>query len=804
MLRIYLKTAWRNAVANKVFTLINLGSLVIGITLFIFISIWLTGELSYDKGFANADRIYRVETNLQMQDGSLNSLAGVGWPVGKVLATEYPEIERVTYLRNWRPIINVNGTHFYEDGLYADNEFLKVFSYQLLEGTTSNALKEPFSIVISEEMKQKYFANQQNVIGKILMLNDTVPYKVTGIFKKPATPSHLKFEMLASLSTMDALSPKMTKDEYASGWFDVNMYNFIQLKKNASADALGAKVKNLVEQHAPEVIKQTGFKPSLTLRPLTKIYLYSNMPTVRGSVGNIQTVRLFFLIGLFILAIACLNFINLTTSKSVERAKEIGVKKVLGCDRKKLIVQFLMEAGLLCISAVAISIVLLALLIPEFNQLSGKTYTWASFFSYTNCLLIVAIIVVLIPLAGFYPALVLSSFKPIAVLKGKVTSSLSGVLLRKGLVISQFVISISFIIGTIIIWKQMNFMQNQNLGFDKDKILLVNQKNLPGNIVFSNNNYFKNTLMGKPGIVAISANGGVPGRSGWTSQFAWPEGKPKDAQLIVEYIPVDEAYLHTLGLRLKAGRDFRPGSKLDSAASLIVNEAAVREFGWKNAEDALGKKLTTSGKDGQVIGVLKDYHQHGLQEKINPVVLGVSDYPQLLAIRYGNISPQKLTAEVKTAWSAAYKGYELDYRFMDEDFQLQYQDEAKFEGLFTIAAFFSIVIACMGLLGLAIFTAQKRIKEIGVRKVLGASVSSIAVLLSKDFLKLVVVAIAIAMPLSWWAMGQWLQKFAYRITISYSIFLAAGAVAILLSILTISYQAIKAAIADPVKGLRSE
>jgi putative ABC transport system permease protein len=350
----------------------------------------------------------------------------------------------------------------------------------------------------------------------------------------------------------------------------------------------------------------------------------------------------------------------------------------------------------------------------------------------------------------------------------------------------------------------MSFMQSQKLGFDKDKVLLVDQEKLPGNITRSNTRFFKNNLMSQPGIVSVSANGGVPGRNGWTAQMAWPEGKPKNAQLIVEYIPVDETYLGTLGLQLMTGRDFRPGSVVDSGSSLIVNEAAVKEFGWKNAEDALGKKLTTSGKDGQVIGVLKDYHQHGLQEKINPVVLGVSDYPSLVAIRYNNISPEKLTTEVKVAWSAAYSGYDLDYHFMDEDFQLQYQDEAKFEHLFGIAAFFSIVIACMGLFGLAIFTAQKRIKEIGVRKVLGASVSSIAVLLSKDFMKLVTIAIASSIPLSWWAMDIWLQKFAYRITISYGIFLTAGATAILLSMITISYQAIKAALTDPVKSLRSE
>ncbi|HXL56689.1 MAG TPA: ABC transporter permease, partial [Chitinophagaceae bacterium] len=364
-----LKMAWRNAVANRSYTIISLSSLVLGITLFFFIIIWVKRELSYDKNFPDAERICRVETDLQMQDGSTSALPGVGWPIGKILATDYPEIERVTYMRDWYPIINFKGTHFYEDALYADNEFFNVFQYQLSEGNAATALTEPFSFVISKQLKEKYFGNEQSVVGKILMISDTIPYKITGVFKDLSAPSHLKFDMIGSLISVCALyGPQDCKRRYASGWFDVNMYNYVKLKKNVPVDVAESKIKNLVLEKGKEAVAQTGFKPALKLRPVTEIYLYSGMSTGKGTTGNIKTVRLFLIIGIFILIIACLNFINLTTAKSVERAKEIGIKKVLGSNRRKLIFQFITETALLCFVATIISILLMIILLPLFNQ----------------------------------------------------------------------------------------------------------------------------------------------------------------------------------------------------------------------------------------------------------------------------------------------------------------------------------------------------------------------------------------------------------------------------------------------------
>jgi len=804
MIKNYFKTAWRNAIASRAYTIISLSSLVLGITLFFFISIWVKKEWSYDKSFPDADRIYRVETNIQMQDGTTNSLPAVGWPVGKVLATDYPEIDNVTYMRDWLPIIHFKGTHFYEDALYADEEFFNMFQYQLSEGNAASALTEPFSIVISKKLKEKYFGNEQNVIGKVLMINDTIPYKITGVFKDLSAPSHLKFDMIGSLNTICALYPGDCKEEYASGWYDVNMYNYIKLKKHVPLAAAEAKIKNLILEKGKEAVEQTGFKSTLKLTPLTKIYLYSNMPTGVGATGNIKSVRFFLLIGIFILIIACLNFINLTTAKSVERAKEIGIKKVLGSNRKKLIFQFLTETALLCFAATIISILLMIILLPLFNQFLGEAFTTGNLFSLTNILLMLAIFLLLIPLAGFYPAWVLSSFKPISVLKGRFSHTASATLLRKGLVVIQFVISIAFIMATIIIWKQMQFMQNKNPGFDKNKILLVDVNKIPWQMRKNNAQIFKNILLAQHGISSITACFAVPGRSGWNSQMAWPEGKPKDAGLIVEYIPVDEDYIKTLGLQLEAGRNFRPGSKVDSTEGLIINETAAKYFGWSDTNNAIGKKLSTSGKKGEVIGVLKDYHQHGFQEKINPIVLGISPSINLFAIRYSAITPKQVTKDAQVAWNKTYKGYPIEYRFMDEDFQRQYEKEERFQNLFAIAAVLSIVIACMGLLGLAIYTVQKRVKEIGVRKVLGASATNIAALLSKDFLKLVIIAIVIATPLAWWAMNKWLQEFAYRISIHWWIFFVAGFLAIFIALVTVSFQAIKAAVANPVESLRTE
>lgn len=802
MLKNYFKIAWRNSLKNKTFTLISIVSLVIGITLFFLIGIWTKGELSYDKNFKSPDKICRVQSTTITKDGAVSRFQTVGWPIGKILSTQYPEIESVCYLRNWSPIIYFKENHFYENALFADQNFFSVFGYQLKEGNPSSALSEPFSLVISKELEQKYFGNEP-AIGKTIMISDTIPYKITGVFKDLSAPSHLKFDMIGSFSSFCSLNSGACEEEFASGWFDLNVYNYIRLKPTASVATVESKIKNLVLDQGKEAVKKYGFKSTLSLMPFSDIYLHSGMPTGAGSTGNYKTVRLFVIIGIFILLIACLNFINLTTARSAERVKEIGVKKVLGSDRKRLIIQFLFETAVLCSIAAIISLLLTTLLLPVFNQFTGKTFTLGDLFSTGNMFLLMGIILVLVPLAGFYPSFLLSSFKPIRVLKGGTPDSGSG-LLRKALVVSQFVVSTGFIIASIIMWKQMKFMQTQDLGFDKNKLIIADMHNVPWKLTNDNAELFKQRLLSQPGIKSVTACGASPGRTGWGSQFAYPEGKPADQGLIVEYIPVDRDFIKTIGLHVIKGRDFLPNSRQDEEESFVINEAAVKLFGWQNADNALGKKLSTSGKDGRIIGVIKDYHQHGLQSAINPIVLSLVNAVQVFALRYDNISAHQAIAGLQAAWKETYAGYPVSYHFFDEDFQKQYVKEEKGNSFFGMAALLSIVIACLGLLGLAIYAAKKRVKEIGVRKVLGASTFGVVKLITKDLLKLVCIAIVLAIPTTWWIMNKWLQNFAYKASIGVSVFIWTGLLILIIALLTVSIQSVKAALANPVKSLRTE
>ncbi|NML24094.1 FtsX-like permease family protein [Pseudoflavitalea sp. G-6-1-2] len=803
MIRSFLKMSWRNAVKNRQFTLISLSSLVLGITLFFLISIWAKDELSYDQHFPDADRVCRIETNLLMPDGASERTPAVGWPVGKNLQSRYPEIESLTYLRGWSPIIKHNQGYYYETALMADKGFFNVFGYALEEGSAATALEAPYSVVISAALKEKYFGST-DALGKVLMMDDTVQYRVTGVFKELPENSHLKFDMIGSFSTFCSMFPQDCEEEFTKGWFDLNVFNYVKLKSTASLLSTEAKISGLVLDAGKDQVAASGFKATLALRPVKDIYLYSDARTARGPIGNIKSVKLFLSIGLFILLIACLNFINLSTAKSVERAKEIGVQKVLGNSRARLIMQFLSEAAFMCILASLLSIILVMALLSPFNEFTGKHLTMGDLFSWSNLLTLLAIIAVLVPLAGFYPAWVMSGFKPIKVLKGSFSHTSAGTLLRKTLVVTQFVISAGLIMGTIIMWKQMQFMREKDLGFDKENMLLVSVAKVPWVLRHNKVEVFKNEMRKDAGILSVSACGAVPGRSGWDGQFAYPEGRSKEDALSVEYITVDPDYVKTVGLQLSAGRDFFKDSKADEQEGFIINEAAAKYFGWGDAKQSIGKKLSTSGKDGKVIGVVRDYHQHGLQSKIKAVVLSLVNNINLYAVRYKGIGAKQAISEAQAAWNKVYPGYPMEFEFMDEDFQQQYKKEEKQQAFLGLASILSVVIGSLGLLGLVIYTAQKRVKEIGVRKVLGASVAGIVRLLSFDLLKLVGLAVLLTIPVSWYLMHNWLQQFAYRISISWWVFLLAGAVALLVALLTISVQAIRAALANPVQSLRSE
>ena len=804
MLQHTLRLTWRNMLKSPGQTTISLLSLILGLTFFFLIGFWVRDELSYDSGFADPSQIGRVETNLTLTDGTTSSLSAVGWPVGRAMVAEYPDIESLTYMRRWSPVILFNGTRIYETAFYADSNFFRVFDYPLIEGNPANALAEPHSVVISDKLREKYFGKETNALGRTLLLNDTIPYKITAVFKTPSTPSHLTFDMLGSFSSLTSTDPKGFQQEFSEGWFDVNVYNYVKIRRPASPASLTAKVKDLILRDGKAAVAATGMKSTLLVRPVSDIYLYSGMSTGKTPTGNIATLRLFALIGLFILIIACLNFINLTTARSVERAREIGVKKVLGAGRRSLILQFLGESAWLCVLASLISIGILLLLLPAFNGLTGKNFTASGLFTVGNMILLLVILCLVIPVSGLYPAWVLSSFQPVRVLKGRFAHSGSGNFLRQALVVTQFTISLGFILGTVVIWKQLSFMQHESLGFDKDKVVLIDAGRVPGNLAGDNWKAYRASLLAMPGVTHVAACWAVPGRNGWNGQFAYPEGRTKDQGSIVEYIPVDADYLKTLGLNLAAGRDFFPDSKEDQANNLIINESAMKTFGWRSPAQAIGKKLSTSGKEGVVIGVLRDYHQHSLREAIGPVVLGIGDAVELIAVRYDGRNPREWISRAGAAWNRFFHGYAFEYRFMDEDFQTQYKKDANFETFFGIAAGLSIAIACLGLLGLAAYSTRMRLKEIGVRKVLGASVFQITRLLSTDTVRLVVIAVLIASPIAWISMEQWLRQFAYKTGIAWWVFPLAAFVAIGIALLTIAFTTVRAALTNPVTTLRAE
>ncbi len=803
MWSITLKMAWRSALKNKFYIWISLGSLVLGITSFLFISIWAKDELSYDKSFFSASDSYRVECILQGSDGNLEELSTIGWPVGKTLAANFPEIEKLTYVRNARPIIKHNEAYFNENALIADKEFFAVVGLPLLKGNPDKALEQPYSVAINESTAVKYFGND-NPIGKTLFIQDTIAYHVTAVFRDIPYHSHLRFNMLLSFSTTCADDPAFCDEEFSTGWFNMNVYNYVKLRKEVSVEKLVPKIRDIVQVYGKAEVDKYGYKCFLSLRSFSDIYLHSGMATGFGDTGNYNMVKLYMGIALFVLLIASFNFINLTTVRSMDRAREIGVQKVLGNVRRRLIGQFLTESGLLCSIALMICLALLVVLLPFFNEVTGKIFSLNLLFTPGNLLLMLGVLLLLIPLAGFYPALVLSAYEPIQVLKGKFSRSLSGTVLRKVLVTFQILLSVGFIVSILVIWKQVNFMRNQDLGFEKQNILLVDMENLPWVLRHQQAGAAKNALLSIPGVTHVSSANAVPGRSGWDGQFAYAEGMAKDQGVSIEFIPADADYIKTIGLSIVAGRDFVKGSEADVKGGLIINETAVRVFGWGDAQKAIGKKLSTSGIDGQVVGVVNDYHQHGLQRKIGGIVLSPIDYINLLAIRYTGNQPRQLEGLVQKALHPFFDGYTLEINWMNEYFDQQYRNEERLSKHIEIAAIVSLFICCLGLLGISVYAAQQKAKEISIRKVLGASATGIVLFLSKELIILTLVAMLIAIPVSWWAMQQWLESFAYHVQMSWWLFAIAGLMVLVIALFTISIQAIKAATANPIKNLRTE
>jgi putative ABC transport system permease protein len=809
MFKNYFKIAIRNLWRNKGFSTINILGLSIGLATCLVILLFVQNELGYDRYNKKADRIVRVVLRGMVQGEKMNE-ANVMPPTAQTLKADFPEVLEATRLSDYGYPRITYGDKTLKDNpfAYADSNFFQVFTIPFLRGDAKTALLQPNSIVISRALAQKYFGND-DPMGKTLNFKDwNTSYKVTGVFDKIPVNSHFHFELFASMNT----SP----DSRSSSWLNSGYYTYLVLPQGYPYRQLEAKLPRFVEKYiGPQMQKgmgitldqmqKNGNQFGLFLQPLTDIHLHSDYAVDLGANGDIRYIYIFSAIAGFMLLIACINFMNLSTAGASKRAREVGIRKVMGSLQRELVGQFLLESILLTAVAMGLAITLVYEVLPFFNELSGKQLNFqltANPWLLPGLLLLVLFVGTL---AGSYPAFFLSSFNPVAVLKGKFRSGKNTIGLRSGLVVFQFFISITLMVSTAVVYKQLNYIQNKKLGYDKDQVLLVHDPYWLRN----NQEAFRQQLRADPRVQDLSTSGYLPaGRSDNNNFFIYPDNTSAQLFKTLRY-DVDDHYIPTLGMEIAAGRNFsRLFFGTDSTAA-ILNETAAKALGW--GANALGHTITNPNPDNagikltyHVIGIVKDFHFRSLHERISPLVMiqGTNDGALIVKTKTKDIAG--LLSTMKKEWSDLKADAPFSYSFLDERFKNTYQSEQKTGLILGIFAGLTILVACLGLFGLATFTAEQRTREIGIRKVLGSSVTGIVSLLSKDFLKLVFLAFIIAAPIAWWAMNRWLQDFAYRINISGWIFLVAALVALFITILTVSFQAIKAALANPVKSLKAE
>ena len=803
MLQNYLKIALRTLLRFKAFAFINLFGLSLGLTAGILIMMFVLDELSYDTFHEKRDRLYRVLTDFHTPETSGNGrgMEGNGWPIGDILRREFPEVESVVYMKSGSNLlISHDDKRFRQNMQFASREFLTMFSFPLVKGDPTTALNNPYSIVINEDMEKKFFPGQ-DAINKTMTLSDTLHFVVTGVMKNIPSNSHIQLEMIASFVTYE----KLFDFDYDGGWGNINARNYLLLKDGTDPKAFAAKAFNLYNERVPDMLKNWGITSNVLFEPLPDIYLNAKASNSVGPLGSMDRVYLVSGIAIFVMLLACINFINLATARSVYRAKEVGLRKVSGSSRNGLIRQFLAESFVLTALSFVLALLITWLSLPMFNELMQKKYELLSF---TNVKIVGGMVLLLLlisALAGFYPALVMSSMNAVEVLKGKVHTSVRGIQLRRSLVIFQFTISSALATGTIVVLNQLDYMQKQNLGFDKDNIIVVNAARAKS---VNPNGYetFKNQVKELSIVNGVSFTNALPGVPGWDGQVAYPEGRSGSESVSVQYMAVDADYVPTVGLEIIAGRNFDALREVDMKDGLVINETAANLMGWSVTE-AVGKKIESpSGfPAGEVIGVVKDYHHAGLQQKIGPLVMDI--YPggsHYYAVKYKAADTQQLINSLTDLWKTNYPGYDFNYFFLDDTFSQQYKSEEKLARVFALFATITVAIAAIGLLGLVSFMVVSRTKEIGVRKVLGAGVFTIVRLLSKEFVILVTLANVIAIPVAWYFANEWLTGFAFRMSINPMLFAWTLFSAIMLTLVTVGYQTIRAALVNPVKSLRYE
>lgn len=805
MLKNYIKIALRSLLRNKLYSLINLSGLAIGIAACLMIYLWVKDELSYDRFHQNAGRIYRVERKFDFRDmhGQAPITSG---PYGPALVSDYPEIENFTRLDREELSIKDHRNEFRKQQLiFADNSIFEIFDFRLESGDQQTALIQPKSIVLTRESALKYLETE-DAIGRTITLdwNGTLTdFQITGILEEVSPHSHVQFDVMASLSSYP--------EERMSVWFNNFLYTYVLLSEGASGRDLEQKFSAFLTKYmaadftavvGPETDINDVFQ--LKLYPLLDIHLHPSQEFEIEPQGSVTSVYIFSAIALLILIIACINFMNLSTARANKRAKEVGIRKTVGAFKRQLWGQFLGESVLLAIIALILSILLIRLSIPVFNSISGKSLSFTLLFQFSNFFILIGITLITGLLAGLYPAFYLTTFNPALVLKGSALSGTGKSTFRRSMAVIQFVISISLIISTLIIYRQMVYIQNRPLGFDKENVIIIPAES---NQVYQNIEAFRNSLTQDTRVKSVAVSSNIPGSAMFSDTVFKRDDSDEVFSLI--FMNADYEFVDTYGFQVTHGRNFSKDFSTDIHGAFILNQAAVKEIGY-TPDEVVGKKLrrfisVNEFKESTIIGVVEDFHFKSLHRVIEPclLILDPDEFRVISArIRPGNV--RGTTDFIRQKWAETFPEEQFEYSFLDNRINLLYESEGKMRNIFLIFSILSIFIACLGLFGLAAFTAEERTKEIGVRKVLGASAVNILFLLSKEFTKWVLVANIIAWPVAYYMMNRWLQNFAYKETIGLRPFIISAILALTIALLTVSYQSIKAALTDPVNSLRYE
>ncbi len=797
MVKNLLRIAFRNLRKDRWFSLLNILGLTIGISFSLFLIFYIVDELSYDKHHKKADRIYRINSYIQEKDKNTNWVL-TQFPLGPTLKKDYPEVEEaVRFISRERTLFKNGEKEFYETKIYyVDSNVFNIFTHKFIEGNATTALNEPFNIVVSKKLADKYFGKNISAVGKTLKTIYDL-YKVTAVIEDMPQNSHIRYDMLISMPTIF----KSNIYGGSGGWGNFNNYTYVLFKPGINAVSFNKKLADVYKNYVEKDFKQFNASMRYGLQPITDIHLKSKLQWEPEELGSMSYIWIFSAVAFFMLLIACINYMNLTTARSARRAKEIGIRKVTGSSKSQLVFQFLSESLLTSFIAVLLSVILVIVLLPVFNTLSGKAFTLHNLLQSFNILLLFGIVLFTGLLGGSYPAFYLSGFKPVGILKGALSKASGNINLRRSLVVLQFTISMIMLISTWVVHNQLTYLSKKDLGFNKDQVMTVtvNTGEDERNKIFSMNNDFRSLQ----GIKSVGTAYGYPGAPNVSMNVFSVETKTGYVEKSIECYGVDDQYLNTLGIKFLKGRNF--SGLADTLHSVVVNESVVKQFGW---DEPLGKRFKfpgdSSGNYLEVVGVFNDFNQKSLYNPITPMLLFYQPNCNIIQLKLDAKSIKASIAKVETTWKKYFPQLPFEYKFLDDDFNSQYVADQKRGKIFAAFSILTIIITCLGLLGLTAFSTQQRQKEISIRRILGATTLEMVIMITTNYLWLSLIAALIAFPIAGYFMTKWLNVFTYHTTLSIVPFIVSALVILITAISTASFHSAKAALTKPVNSLRTE